>query len=180
VAEASWPERMHQQPFANVIVTPQVDAAHPTRFVEMGARTFKPLAALAQEPPPSTASKSTITWIAVIALVGDFCDLAAGHQGPDLFGSLDERVDARRSVALIGILDGDSDDRTGLLATACSALCARCVRPFFILAILASGSSGRVQSSLEPFFRRFRSTRAKSSRVGVSTPDACASCVRNS
>ena len=65
-------------------------------------------------------------------------------------------------------------------STACSALCARCVRPSFILVILASGSCGCVQSSFEPFFFRFRSSRAKSARVGVSMPEAFASCVRNS
>ena len=63
-------------------------------------------------------------------------------------------------------------------STACSALCARCVRPSFIFVIFASGSCGCVQSSFEPFFFRFRSSRARSSRVGVSMPDACASCVR--
>jgi len=35
---------------------------------------------------------------------------------------------------------------------ACSALCAKCVRPYFIFVILASGSGGCVQSSFEPFF----------------------------
>ena len=65
-------------------------------------------------------------------------------------------------------------------STACSALCAKCVRPSFIFVIFASGSCGCVQSSFEPFFFRFRSRRAKSARVGVSMPDACASCVRKS
>src|SRR4030095_12834666 len=41
-------------------------------------------------------------------------------------------------------------------------------------------SCGCVQSSFEPFFGRLRSRRAKSSRVGVSMPDACTSRVRNS
>ena len=31
-----------------------------------------------------------------------------------------------------------------------------------------------------PFFLRWRSTRARSSRVGVAIPDSCASCFRNS
>jgi hypothetical protein len=36
------------------------------------------------------------------------------------------------------------------------------------------------KSSFEPFFFRFRSIRAKSARVGVSIPDACASFVKKS
>ena len=54
------------------------------------------------------------------------------------------------------------------------------MRPSFILVIFASGSEGEIHSSLEPFFFRFRSSRAKSARVGVSMPDACASVVRKS
>jgi hypothetical protein len=46
--------------------------------------------------------------------------------------------------------------------------------------IFASGSCGCVQSSFEPFFLRVRSIRAKSARVGVSMPEACASFVRKS
>ena len=65
-------------------------------------------------------------------------------------------------------------------STACSALCAKWVRPSFIFVILASGSCGCVQSSFEPFFFRFRSMRAVSARVGVSIPDACASFVKKS
>jgi hypothetical protein len=65
-------------------------------------------------------------------------------------------------------------------STACSALCAKCVRPSFIFAILASGSCGWVQSSFDPFFFRFRSTRARSARVGVSMPEAWASFVKKS
>ena len=61
-----------------------------------------------------------------------------------------------------------------------SALCAKCVRPSFILVIRASGSEGEVQSLLAPFFFRLRSSRAKSARVGVSMPDACANAIRNS
>ena len=36
------------------------------------------------------------------------------------------------------------------------------------------------QSSFEPFFFRVRSMRAKSARVGVSMPEACASFVKKS
>ena len=63
-------------------------------------------------------------------------------------------------------------------STACSAVCARCVRPSFILAIFASGSCGWVQSAFEPFFLRVRSNRANSARVGVERPDASASRVQ--
>ena len=59
-------------------------------------------------------------------------------------------------------------------STACSALCARRVRPSFMRVIVASGSCGCVQSSLEPFFGRLRSKRASSARVGVAMPDASA------
>jgi hypothetical protein len=37
-----------------------------------------------------------------------------------------------------------------------------------------------IHSSLDPFFSRFRSTRARSSRVGVTIPDCCASPIKNS
>ena len=63
-------------------------------------------------------------------------------------------------------------------STACSALCARCVRPSFLLVILASGSWGFVQSSLLALCFRFLSNLAKSSRVGVAIPLAWANCVR--
>src|SRR5215471_7735430 len=66
------------------------------------------------------------------------------------------------------------------ISTACSALCAKCVWPSFIFVILASGSSGCSHSSLEPFFGRFRSNFARSSRVGVSIPLAFAKFVKYS
>src|SRR6266851_56583 len=46
-------------------------------------------------------------------------------------------------------------------STACSALCARCVRPSFILVIFASGSNGFFQSLFDVRFFRRRSRRAK-------------------
>ena len=61
------------------------------------------------------------------------------------------------------------------LSTPCSALWARCVRPSFIFAIFASGSCGDFHSLFDVFlFFRDRSNRARSARVGVSTPDASA------
>lgn len=63
--------RMHQEPLANVVVAPQVNAGHPTRFIEMGARTFKPLAALPQEPfPPWAANPSSVTVHSVTRVSG--------------------------------------------------------------------------------------------------------------
>ena len=44
---------MHEQPFANVVMSPQVHAAHPTGFIEVGTRSFQPLTALAQESLPA-------------------------------------------------------------------------------------------------------------------------------
>src|SRR5262245_61587469 len=44
---------MHEQPFANVVMPPEVHAAHPTGFIEVGARPFQPLTALAQESLPA-------------------------------------------------------------------------------------------------------------------------------
>ena len=40
--------------------------------------------------------------------------------------------------------------------------------------IFASGSCGCIQSSLDPFFGRFRSSRSSSARVGVGMSDAAA------
>src|SRR6202011_1754777 len=65
-------------------------------------------------------------------------------------------------------------------STACSAWCARCVRPSFIFAIRASPSAGLFHSLFDVRFLRLRSNRAKSSRVGVSIPDAFASPRRKS
>ena len=48
------------------------------------------------------------------------------------------------------------------------------------LAQASGGSRGCRQSVLRPFFGRFRSSRARSARVGVSMPDAWASRVKNS
>jgi hypothetical protein len=54
------------------------------------------------------------------------------------------------------------------------------VRPSFIFVIRASGSCGCRHSSLEPFFFRFWSSFANSSRVDVSIPLSCGKRVRNS
>jgi hypothetical protein len=58
------------------------------------------------------------------------------------------------------------------ISTACSALWARCVLPFFIFATRASSSMGLLHSLFDVRFLRLRSSRAKSSRVGVSMPEA--------
>ena len=65
-------------------------------------------------------------------------------------------------------------------STACSALCARWVRPSFIFAIRASSSAGLFHSWLDVRFLRLRSSLTRSSRVGVSMPEAFANPRRNS
>ena len=52
--------------------------------------------------------------------------------------------------------------------------------PSFIFVIRASGSCGCTQSLFDPLFGRFRSSFARSSRVGVSIPEARASCASHS
>jgi len=119
--------------------------------------------------------------IAVIALVADdfFDTVSVGLYRLDLLGRFNQCLAARRRVSLIGILHGDADDRARLEIDRMLGF-VRQVRPSFILVIFASGSCGWVQSSFEPLFFRFRSIRARSARVGVSMPDACASFVRKS
>ena len=116
----------------------------------------------------------------MIALVTDHF-LNAVALGPDCFdllGRFNPRLDAGRRVSVVGVLHVTPTIAPVSRSTACSALCAKCVRPSFIFVIFASGSWGWVQSSFEPFFFRFRSSRARSARVGVSTPEAWASFVR--
>ena len=84
----------------------------------------------------------------------------------DVVGGRDERLNHGRGVAVVGILHGHAHhDPCGQVA--CSAVCAKWVRPSFSLVIFASGSCGCIQSSLDPFFLRVRSKRASSARVGV-------------
>jgi hypothetical protein len=117
----------------------------------------------------------------VIALVADdfFDTVSVGLYRLDLLGRFNQCLAARRRVSLIGILHGDADDRARLEIDRMRGF-VRQVRPSFILVIFASGSCGWVQSSFEPLFFRFRSIRARSARVGVSMPDACASFVKKS
>src|ERR1039458_5116510 len=63
-------------------------------------------------------------------------------------------------------------------STTCSALCARCVRPSFILVIRASLSWGCSHCSLDPLPLRCLSNLARSDRVGFSIPAFLASCSR--
>src|SRR3954453_22087457 len=120
---------------------------------------------------------------AVIALVGDdlldgtFMDLASRRlrfrQGPV----------NRIGVAVTGRLQRDSQHSRAPppgTFTACSALCPRCLRPSFIFVMRASGSAGLIHCSFEPFFFRFRSSRASCSLVGFSIPAASASPFRYS
>src|SRR5918996_4719820 len=77
--------------------------------------------------PPSTIRFGDVTadahrleidqrLVAVIALVADdvFDALPVGPHGLDLLGGLNQRLDARRRVALVGVLHSDADDRAGL------------------------------------------------------------------
>src|SRR5262245_53257498 len=120
--------------------------------------------------------------ITVVALVADdlFDAVPVGQHRLDLLGRFNQ------CLGLVVVFPSSASCTvTPTIApvsrsTACSALCAKCVRPSFILVIFASGSCGWVQSSFEPLFFRFRSISARSARVGVSMPDACASFVRKS
>ena len=119
--------------------------------------------------------------IAVIALIADHLGeaVSVGPHHSDVLGRFDQGLNAGLGVAVIGILQGDSDDRPGLeIDSMLGFVRQKCVRPAFIFVIFASGSCGWVQSSFEPFFFRFRSIRARSTRVGVSMPEACGSFVR--
>ena len=119
--------------------------------------------------------------VAVVPLVRDHLGNAStGRQHSfDLLRRRDQRLDHRRRVAGAASCTVMPTTAPVSRSTACSALWARCVRPSFIFAIFASGSFGCFQSSLEPFFRRFRSKRASSARVGVGMPEAAARPRRN-
>src|SRR5207245_11236049 len=102
--------------------------------------------------------------------------------GPDCFdllGRFNQRLDAGRRVHVVGVLHVTPTIAPVSRSTACSALCAKCVRPSFIFVIFASGSWGWVQSLFDVFFLRFRSNRASASRVGVLMPEVSASRVKN-
>jgi hypothetical protein len=98
----------------------------------------------------------------------------------DLFTRFRERLIHRCRVALIAGCSVTATTAPVSRSTACSALCARCVRPSFIFAIRASSSAGLFHSSFGIRFFRLRSSRVKSSRVGVAIPDARASPRKNS
>ena len=72
------------------------------------------------------------------------------------------------SMTAVSFLETQASALTldGEPSTACSALCARCVRPSFILV-------SRAEPVRSPFFGRVRSKRARTARGGVSIPDAC-------
>ena len=79
----------------------------------------------------------------------------------------------------VRILNRHGHDRAGLQIDGMLGFMGQ-MRPLILnLVIFASGSSGCVQSSFDPFLPRPIEPR-RSSRVGVSMPDACASCVKNS
>ena len=58
-------------------------------------------------------------------------------------------------------------------STACSALCARCVRPSFILVIRASASCGCFQTRFDPLPVRLRSSLARSSVAASQSGGFC-------
>jgi len=120
--------------------------------------------------------------IAVIPLVADHL-LQAVARGPhdlNLLGRLDQRLDARLRVAVIGVLHGHPDDRAGLEIDGMLGFVGQVRPPVFHLRDLRVGIMRMGPVSFDPFFFRFRSMRARSARVGVSMPDACASFVRKS
>ena len=97
----------------------------------------------------------------------------------DLLGRRNRRFDDRRRVAFVRALQGDRDNRAGLEVDGMLGFVGQ-MRPAILhLRDLRIGIGGFVQSLFDVFFLRFRSSRAKSSRVGVSIPDAFARPVRN-
>jgi len=119
--------------------------------------------------------------IAVIALVGDhFLDLTIGRDALHLLGGLDQRLDAGGRVARIRILDRDGDEGAGLEIHGVLGFM-RQVRPaVFHLGDFSVGIERMRPIVVGPFLRACPISARQSSRVGVSIPDACASCVRNS
>ena len=125
--------------------------------------------------------RATMTAFVGDDLVGqrDRLAVCVGHL-IKLLDGFGQRVRQRLRVAFISALDRHGHDRARVEIHGMLGFVGQMLRPSFILVIFASGSEGDVHSLLEPFFFRFRSSRANSARVGVSMPDACASVVRNS
>jgi len=115
----------------------------------------------------------------VIALVADDLleTVAVWPHGLDLFGRFNQRS---MLVTVIGVLHGDTNDRAGLEIDRMLGFVSQMRPPIFHLRDLHVGSCGWAQSSFNPFFFRYRSTRARSARVGVSIPDAGARIVKKS
>ena len=97
----------------------------------------------------------------------------------DCHPGLDQCLIHRRGIALVRRLQGHCHHRAGVQIDGVLGLVGQ-VRTAFIFATRASSSTGLFHSLFEVRFLRLRSNRAKSSRVGVSIPDALASPVRNS
>jgi hypothetical protein len=77
----------------------------------------------------------------------------------------------RRRVAFVGRMDRRRNNDAGVEVDRVLGLVAQTRRAVLLLAIFASGSVGLVQSSFESFLPlRFRSSRTRSSIVGVATP----------
>ena len=86
-----------------------------------------------------------------------------------------QRAGQRRRVAFVGGVDRRRHDDAGIQVDRMLGLVGEMVVPSFIRAIFASASVGLVQSSFDSFLPlRPRSSRTRSSIVGVATPLSCA------
>ena len=116
--------------------------------------------------------------IAVIPLITDDLvqrpDVNVGLRVFDLLGRGDGGLDDRRVSPTSAPCSVTATIAPVSMSTACSALCARCVRPSFIFDLRI----GIVGVRPQVFFFRFRS-RARPARVGVSIPEAVARPARN-
>ena len=176
----------HQAPAARATNPPPLG-----RHRELGLRLLRPIAATTvrlRHVRPETYGHSRVDHrlIAVIPLVRDDLveRLRLSHVGLRIFKSAPAAAMAVSMIVvvspIVGVLQGDGDQGSFCRSTACSALWVRCVRPSFIFAIFASGSHGIFPIFVRGFLLALAVQRAKSSRVGVSIPDACASPVKNS
>lgn len=120
--------------------------------------------------------------VAMMPLVGDdlFRSLAVRDDRLDLLGGLDQRLDTRGGIPLIGALHGHGHHGARLQIDGVLGLVRQVRASILHLGDLGVGVLRMGPVTLEPLFLRLRSRRAKSSRVGVCIPEACASWVRNS
>ncbi len=98
----------------------------------------------------------------------------------DLLGGRDQRLDARRRVAVVGILHRHADDRAGLQVDRMLGLVGQMRAAVLHLGDLRVGIVRMRPVVVRALLLPLPIDRARSSRVGVSMPDACASRVRKS